>query len=224
MRIDISKISKSYKKKAVLRDISFSGVSGEMTGIIGVNGSGKSTLLSILANVQRGGGDFRIDGRSVFEDKTLHSKAVGYVPQTTPLINELTARDNLLFWYTRRELERETDKGIVKLLGVDRFMGVTVKKMSGGMKKRLSLCCAMANKPSVLLLDEPTSALDIVCRKTIMSYLDGYRKAGGIVIIATHNEEELRECDHLYILKNGTLKPYTFNSDISELIGELSDE
>ena len=104
MRIEINHIKKSFGRKKVLNDITFTAASGECIGILGANGTGKSTLLTILAGVQKaGGGEFLLEGENLFKNSRLRSKKVGYVPQGTPLIEELTAYDNLLLWYSKKE-------------------------------------------------------------------------------------------------------------------------
>lgn len=224
MHIEIKDIKKSYdKKKTTLKGVSFSAESGEIVGLLGANGSGKSTLLNILAGVQRsGGGDFLCDGKSLFKDRALREKTVGFIPQGTPLIEELTARDNLLLWYTKDSMERELESGVLKMLGVDRFLGSTVSRISGGMKKRLSIGCAVASHPQVILLDEPTAALDIICKESIMDYLLKFREAGGIVILATHDIREVELCDSLYILKGGCAVPFEYKGDAAHLVANLT--
>ncbi len=204
--VKISDIRKKYGKKTVLDGVSFEASGGSITGILGVNGSGKSTLLGILSGVLKSdGGDFTADGVSLFKDRAARDRTVGFIPQGTPLIEELTARDNLLLWYKKEDMEKELEGGVLKMLGIDEFLGVRVSRMSGGMKKRLSIGCAVANRPGVILLDEPTSALDIICREAIIDYLLKFRDAGGIVLIATHDTREIGLCDSLYVLKGGRL-------------------
>ncbi|MGN1096113.1 MAG: ATP-binding cassette domain-containing protein, partial [Eubacteriales bacterium] len=155
MSTEIVNINKTFRKKEVLRGISFSAERGTCTGIIGRNGSGKSTLLSILAGVQRcDSGDLIFEGKSLFSDRKALSSTVGYVPQGTPLIEELSAYDNLLLWYDRDELTKELQSGVLFMLGINEFLKTPVFKMSGGMKKRLSIGCSVFRKPPVLLLDE----------------------------------------------------------------------
>lgn len=222
MKIEINHIQKSFKNKRVLEDVTFSAVSGSCIGILGGNGSGKSTLLSILAGVQKnGGGDFLYDGKSLFDMPQLRANAVGYVPQGTPLIEELTAWDNLLLWYDRKALKKELSNGVLAMLGINEFVKTTVSKMSGGMKKRLSIGCAIAKRQPVLLLDEPTAALDLVCKESIAQYLRQFKSAGGIVILATHDVMELELCDKLYILKDGRLVPFEYDGNIRELVERL---
>ena len=222
MQIEISHISKSYRGKKVLKDVNLSAASGQCIGILGANGSGKSTLLAILAGVLgRDGGSFRADGKDLFAQKALRAACVGFVPQGTPLLEELTARDNLLLWYDREELERELESGVLKLLGVGEFLKVPVRKMSGGMKKRLSIGCAVAKRPPVLLLDEPTAALDLACKQSIADYLRQYKRSGGILLLTTHDVLELKLCDAWYILKDGVLVPFAFTGDVEELVKSL---
>ncbi len=222
MELNISGLSKRYGKQSVLQDIALTAQSGCILGILGANGSGKSTLLSILAGIQNAdGGSVTLDGQDLLRDHALRAQAVGYVPQGTPLMPELTARDNLLLWYTPRELKAELDGGILAMLGVGEFLNKRVSRLSGGMKKRLSLGCAMAKRPPVLLLDEPTAALDLACRQEIAGYLDAYRRSGGIVLLTTHEESELRLCDSWYLLKGGVLQPYRFDGDIARLARSL---
>lgn len=222
MKIEIKHIKKHFKKKQVLSDVSFCAESGSCIGILGGNGSGKSTLLSILAGVQKAdGGEFVCNDKDLFVNPSLRANALGYVPQGTPLIDELTAWDNLLLWYDRKALKDELSNGVLKMLGIDEFVKTTVSKMSGGMKKRLSIGCAIAKKQPILLLDEPTSALDLACKEKIAEYLKNYKQAGGIIIIATHDVMELELCDKLFILKNGVLNPFEYNGNIRELVERL---
>lgn len=222
MDITIKNLSKQYGKTSVLKNINLVVSQGTCVGILGANGTGKSTLLSILAgSLGRTGGQFLIDGENAFDNPKLRRNMVGFVPQGTPLIEELSAYDNLLLWYNRTALKRELDNGVLKMLGIPEFLKLPVRKMSGGMKKRLSIGCAMATKPPILLLDEPTAALDLACKQSIAQYLDKYRQAGGIILLATHDERELGMCDELYILKNGVLQPYCHTGDIHQLVNSL---
>lgn len=222
MEVQISHIQKKYRSKQVLKDISLQATGGTCIGILGCNGSGKSTLLSILAGVLRqDGGSFLCDGKDLFQDSALRSKLAGYVPQGTPLIEELSARDNLLLWYTPRQMEQELENGVLKLLGIDTFLKTAVKKMSGGMKKRLSIGCAVANRPPILLLDEPTAALDLVCKESIAEYLRRYKRSGGLLLLTTHDVLELELCDAWYILRDGVLEPFQYDGNLRTLIESL---
>lgn len=220
--IEINSIQKKYKKKMVLQDISFAMEEGSCIGILGCNGCGKSTLLSILAGVQKGdAGEFLWQGKNLLQDTNLRAQAVGYVPQGSPLLEELTAWDNLLLWYDRVRLKKELSDGVLAMLGITEFIKVPVRKMSGGMKKRLSIGCSVARQPSVLLLDEASAALDLICKERIYNYLKDFKTHGGSILLTTHDVQELELCDRWYILKEGRLLPYDYDGNVHRLVGIL---
>ena len=205
-----------------LENASFGAKRGTCVGILGKNGSGKSTLLSILAGVQKcDEGEFFWQGADLLKNSRLLSECVGYVPQGTPLFNELSAWDNLRLWYTREEIKKELEGGVLELLGIGEFLKTPVYKMSGGMKKRLSIGCAVSRKPPILLLDEPSAALDLICKEHINSYLKTCKENGNIIILTTHDEGELELCDAWYILKDGCLEPFVYDGNIGRLVGQL---
>ena len=218
----IEHIKKRYKQKVILDDITFEAKSGQCVGILGSNGSGKSTLLNILAGIIKpNNGTFVYDGMNLLLNNKQHAKLVGYVPQSAPLLEELSAKDNLSLWYTPQEMEKELSTGVLGLLGISDFMKTPVYKMSGGMKKRLAIGCAVAHKPKILLLDEPSAALDLICKERISMYLQEFKANGGIILLATHDLQELPLCDTLYILKHGTFKPFDYKGDVHRLVGML---
>lgn len=222
MTVEVQGIRKAYGKKQVLTDASFFAESGQCVGILGGNGSGKSTLLSILSGVRRA------DGGSFFygETELLHhlgriSDVLGYVPQADPLMEELSAWDNLRMWHDKATLERELAGGALAFLGIDSFLKTPVRKLSGGMRKRLSLACAMASRPGILVLDEPSAALDLVCKENIIRCLTAYKEAGGIILLTTHDVWDLSLCDKCLILKEGSLHAYEYDGDVHKLAEAL---
>lgn len=222
MGIEIRKINKSYRKKAVLNGAALSAGEGTCVGILGGNGSGKSTLLSILAGVQKAdSGSFLWEKEELFSNEKKRTEVIGYVPQGNPLMEELTAWDNLRLWYDKSHLKRELNNGVLAMLGIHDFIKTPVRRMSGGMKKRLSIGCSVANNPKILLLDEPSAALDLICKERIGTYLTEFKARGGIILLATHDVQELELCDSCYILKNGVLTPYLYDGDIHHLVGRL---
>ena len=222
MELILAGIRKSYKKKKVLVNVGLSTKAGSCVGILGGNGSGKSTLLSILAGVQKAdGGSFLYQGEELFKNSRKIPSLLGYVPQGNPLIEELNAWDNLRMWYDKTTLRRELSQGALAMLGIDGFLKTPVYKMSGGMKKRLTIACAVVAKPKILVLDEPSAALDLVCKENIYRYLEQYKAQGGIVLLATHDMQELELCDQGYILKAGVLEPYQYDGDLHHLAGKL---
>lgn len=216
MTLEINDIRKKYGKKTVLDGISLSAEAGSCVGILGGNGCGKSTLLSIIAGLSRA------DSGSITAVKGSGRAVIGYMPQGTPLMEELSAWDNLRLWYSRDALKRELESGVLKMLGIDTFLKVPVRKMSMGMKKRLSIGCAVYGDPDILLLDEPTAALDIVCKESIYAYIDDFRKKGGIVLFVTHDVHEFELCDRCYVMKDGRLSEYTYDGDLRKLAGMMT--
>lgn len=222
MKIELSGIQKAYKRKVVLENVSLTAEEGSCVGILGGNGCGKSTLLSVLAGVRKAdAGSFLCDGKDLLQNTALRNAMVGYVPQGNPLIEELSARDNLRMWYDSGTLKRELENGVLAMLEIDTFLKVPVHKMSGGMKKRLSIGCAVAARPKILLLDEPSAALDLVCKEKIYNYFVAHNAEGGILLLATHDLQELALCDQCYILKQGILTPYQYDGDLHRLAGSL---
>lgn len=224
MDISVSNINKSYGRKTVLSGLSFSAKGGECIGILGENGSGKSTLFGVLTGLQTGDGQFLCDGDDLLKNTRKRTEKVGFVPQSPPLFAELSARDNLLLWYTKKEMEDSLSGGALEMLGIGDFLTLPVYKMSGGMKKRLAIGCSIVRNPKILLLDEPTSALDIVCKEKIYEYLQEFKKNGGLVILATHDVLELGFCDDVYVLKNGKLALYEGERRIDCLVDCLKNE
>lgn len=227
--LELQNLEKSFRrgKKQVLKNISLQANGGECIGILGANGCGKSTLLSILAGIQSPDkGSALLNGNSLFGKRRAKnlSSLVGYVPQDSPLMWELSAYDNLRLWYCTSplSLENELEEGFLATLGIPEFLKVPVRHMSGGMRKRLSIGCSIAHSPSVLLLDEPGAALDLICKECIEKYLKEYRKQGNLILIATHEEREIALCDRLFILKNGVLSPFTYEGDIHQTAEALT--
>ena len=127
MELEIRNVKKHYRKKEVLTDVTFRVREGSCVGIVGGNGSGKSTLLSILAGVQKAdAGKFLWQGEDLLQKAALRTKTVGYVPQGTPLLEELTAKDNLSMWYDKKQLQKELEEGVLAMLGIPAFLHTPV--------------------------------------------------------------------------------------------------
>ena len=206
--IEVDQISKAYGRKQVLSRISFQIEAGQCVGIAGANGCGKSTLLAILAGAMKPDG-----GRILYQEKPADSgryrREMGYVPQGNPLLEELSVKDNLKLWYkgSEKEWKQEQDSGIIAVLELGPLLRTAAGKLSGGMKRRLSLACALVNHPRFLILDEPGAALDVVCKEEIRQYLFAYLKQGGTVLLTSHEERELSLCDRLLLMNGGILSP-----------------
>lgn len=219
--IEVRNIVKKYRNQTVLSNASFYANQGECIGIVGANGCGKSTLLGILSGSHKPtSGEVIYNGENALKKRKLFTDLVGYVPQENPLMEELSVRDNLKFWYAQseRNLNEDLVNGSLAAFGVTAFLDKTVKKLSGGMKKRLSIACAVANNPAILIMDEPGASLDIVCKEDIKNYLKNYLYYGGTVIITSHEETELKLCNRMYLLQNGQLNELNGNPNIDELM------
>ena len=195
-------IEQHYGRRRILTSCTLEAAEGECIGVAGRNGSGKSTLLQILAGVRRpAGGSLTFRGKNLLASGSGIGSLVAYVPQTNPLIEELSARENLQLLAGRKVSHQEE---ICQKLQLEELFPMKVSRMSGGMKRRVAIACALTEHPPVLVMDEPTSALDLYQREIIMNYLATYRQEGGIIVMATHDIEEMAFCDRLYLIRGGT--------------------
>ena len=209
MLISAKNITKRYGKNSILKDINLEVNKGECAVIIGSNGCGKTTLLSILAGSNKPtSGQIIIDGNNALANAKVFDRMIGYIPQENPLMEGLSVKDNLKFWYmgTGRSMEADLVNGAPVIFGVNKFLNKKVEQLSGGMKKRLSICAALAKNPPILILDEPGASLDIVCKQEIKDYIKNYMAVGGTVILASHEDYEIGLATKMYLLNDGVLK------------------
>lgn len=208
--IQVTNLSKHYGKKQILSAVSFCAAKGECIGILGANGCGKSTLLSILSGTLKpDGGEVLYGGENPIKHPRLFSRYTGFVPQDNPLMEQMTVLDNLRLYYakSRKSPAEDLKEGIPAMFGLAPYKNHRVSRLSGGMKKRLSIACALACRPPILILDEPGASLDFVCKEDIKSYLAFYRKNGGTVLLTSHEEGEIAMADRSYLLSRGSLLP-----------------
>ncbi len=197
--LNINKRFKGYS----LKDVTFDAEKGDIVGIIGANGSGKTTLLSIMAGGGKAdSGALYYNNDNVFSSKAF-DKYVGYVPQENPLIEELSVKDNIKLWCGRKY-----NKAVINDFGINEFINKEVSKLSGGMKRRVSLAVALSHNPQILILDEPSAALDIYGRAEIIGCIKDYVKMDGTVVISTHDKEEISLCSKIYKIEKGVLTNY----------------
>ena len=220
--LEVMGLRKAYRGREVLRSASLRAVSGECVGILGVNGAGKSTLLGILAGTLRpNGGQAIWEGQDLLRDAKLRRRVVGYVPQGTCLFEDLSAKENLRLWYSPEQMSAELERGILRTLGVDAFLNQRVDALSGGMKKRLAIGCAVARHPPLLLLDEPSAALDLQCKSELLAQLRAMREGGVTMLLSTHDLQEIALCDRLYLLQDAQLTPVEPETDPARLLEKL---
>jgi ABC-2 type transport system ATP-binding protein len=194
-------LAKSYGHREILRDVCLYARPGECVGIVGTNGSGKSTLLSLLAGITKiRRGSYFCYGHDMRRDKTWFRRLIGYVPQENPLIYELSVRDNLMLWSSKKDAD---DIYAVRQLELEDLLNRRVSRLSGGERRRLSIACALSCDQPVLIMDEPSSALDLHQRAIIRQLIELYTTQNGIVILSTHDKEEMAACVRLYYLLKG---------------------
>jgi len=199
MKLQVNKIQKSYKKTQVLRDISFECAGGECIGFIGDNGCGKTTLLSILVGVESAdAGTIIVDGKKNLR-RNKNTSEIGYVPQINPLPDNLKVKECLKLWCGSKDAYER----MLKRYDLTSIAGKRISKLSGGMKRRVAIACAMASEPSILVMDEPTAALDIKYKMLIHRDMNKYVENGGLLIIVTHEREEMEMCNTCYRIVNG---------------------
>lgn len=223
-RLQAVNIASSYGRKKVLCDVSITADAGQCVGIVGTNGCGKSTLLNILSGLRKADeGDIYFDGTRA-QGRQPFVRFVGYVPQENNLIPELCVMDNLRLWYQDAGmLQQSLEQGFLRVLGVDRMCRMRAGKLSGGMKKRVSIGCALAGNPPVLILDEPDAALDLPGKADIRRYLGMYKQMGGTILLATHDEIDLELCDRVYALNRGRSKEIDRALRGEELLNEIKE-
>lgn len=219
--IKADNLSFSYHNQMILDHLVLHVNQGDCIGIIGSNGCGKSTLLSILAGARKPhSGSILIEGTDALAHPSLFSSVIGYVPQENSLIQDLSVLDNLKFWYQGPggSLSQILASPDIAMLGIHSYLRKRVSRLSGGMKKRVSLACALINRPRVLILDEPSTALDPLAKHDCMEFLLRYRKSGGTILITTHEEEEIAACSRVYVLSQGHLNQLCTSLTREELI------
>ena len=208
IKLEISNLCKSYKNHIIFDKASFSAEGGNCIALVGENGCGKSTLLNIIAGMlkaDKGTVSCKIDGAEIPLKKSFDY--ISYVPQTNFLVSNLSAYDNLLFWYqgNRKKLDADIQEGFIQELGVNEYIERKISKMSAGMQKRVAIACALANKPKILLLDEVNASLDIICKLQIQKMRSSYAAAGNIVIFSTHEEGDIDACNKIQYINNSQI-------------------
>ncbi|SER27194.1 ABC-2 type transport system ATP-binding protein [Gracilibacillus ureilyticus] len=199
--LSIESISKSFKRKKIINDLSFTAEAGEIVGLVGENGAGKSTLLNILATTMKPtAGDIYLNESNYRKDIKTIRKHIGFVPQDIAIWDQLTVQENMVFfeklsWKNRSKQQLQE---ICMDMSLDRWHD-PVKNLSGGMKRKLNLAISLIHDPTVLLLDEPTVGIDLKSRKEIGSYLRKQATENGKIIIYTsHDMDEIKElCDRV---------------------------
>ena len=207
--IEVNNISKHYGKVKALQNVSFSVEEGEIFGLIGPDGAGKTSLYRILCSLLLPNeGSASVCGYDVVNGMKEVRKRVGYMPGRFSLYQDLTVEENLKFFATLFNTTVEENYDSIKAIysQIERFKTRRAGALSGGMKQKLALCCALVHKPQVLFLDEPTTGVDPVSRKEFWEILAHLKERNITIIASTPYIDEVRKCERVGFLSDGILK------------------
>lgn len=206
--ISIEKLSFNYGHLKVINDISLETPRGISFGLLGSNGAGKTTLIRLMVGL------LKPDGGSVLclgkTPTPANARNIGYMPQLPSLYNELTVEQNIDFFariygVTDRERRFQRVNDVIKLVDLWPKRKEQVMKLSGGMKQRVSLGCAIVHQPPLLFLDEPTVGLDPELRVHFWEYFEGLTRAGNTLIISSHTMDDAAHCQQLAFMREGKI-------------------
>ena len=208
MSIILNNISKSYNTLKAVDDISFAVKPGELFGLIGPDGAGKTTLFRILTTLLiQDKGNATVAGFDVLKQYKDIRNHVGYMPGRFSLYQDLTVEENLNFFATIFGTTIAENYDLIKdiYVQIEPFKDRRAGKLSGGMKQKLALCCALIHKPKVLFLDEPTTGVDPVSRKEFWEMLKRLQQKDITILVSTPYMDEAELCDRIALITNGKI-------------------
>lgn len=208
--ISIRHITKTYQgtDHTALKDISFDVRKGELFGLIGPDGAGKTTLFRILATlILPDEGEVIMMELNVTEDYKKLRKHIGYMPGRFSLYLDLTVEENLHFFATLYNTTIENNYDLIRDIysQLEPFKTRRAGNLSGGMKQKLALCCALIHHPRILLLDEPTTGVDPVSRKEFWEILKNLKDGGMTILVSTPYMDEAQRCDRIALIQSGKI-------------------
>lgn len=206
--IEVSHVSKRYGRVEALKDVSFSVAQGEVFGLIGPDGAGKTSLFRIMATLLRPQeGYAKVEGFDVEKEMQAVRKLVGYMPSKFSLYQDLTVEENLAFFAKLFGTTVAEGYDCIKAIysQIERFKHRRAGALSGGMKQKLALSCALVHQPKVLFLDEPTTGVDPVSRKELWDMLGTLKSKGITIVAATPYLDEILRCDRVAFLQAGRI-------------------
>lgn len=224
--LQIEHLSKTFDTIKAVDDISFEVTEGEIFGFLGPNGAGKTTTISIIAGLLRpDSGKIHINSLDLDGDLKKIKRLMGVVPQEMAFYEELTAKENLLFWgklygVRKKELDERVQYYLEKtgLLGREND---ALKKYSGGMKRRINLIIGLIHEPKLLLLDEPTIGIDVQTKLNIYQIIKEASSNGTTILYTTHNLQEAEElCHRIAILDLGKILALGTLDELIQIVGE----
>ncbi len=215
--IGLQNISKSYGEVKALQGISLSVDQGEIFGLIGPDGAGKTSLIRILTTlILPDSGEAYVMGKHVVKEYFNIRKVVGYMPQRFSLYLDLSVEENLQFYARIFGTTIAENYSLIEPIykQIEPFKTRKAGHLSGGMKQKLALSCALIHKPEVLFLDEPTTGVDAVSRVEFWEMLKKYKQAGITVFVSTPYMDEALQCDRLAFIKDGSILSVSSPEDV----------
>lgn len=225
--IEVSNLSKSYGDVQALRGVSLAVQEGELFGLIGPDGAGKTTLFRILATLLLpGGGSATVEGLDVVADYRRLRTLVGYMPGRFSLYPDLTVEENLQFFASLfgTTIRESYDLVAPVYSQIEPFRHRKAGKLSGGMKQKLALSCALIHKPRVLFLDEPTTGVDVVSRIEFWDMLQSLRQQGITILVSTPYMDEAQRCGRVALINDGCLLDIDTPEQIVQRAGQTTFE
>lgn len=224
--LQITHLSKSFDSLKAVDDISLDIKVGEIFGLLGPNGAGKTTVISIIASLLKpDSGKIIIDSLDLDKDLRKIKKTMGVVPQDMAFYEELTAKENLIFWGKLQGLRKKTLEERIKYYlektGLAGRENEPLKKYSGGMKRRINLIIGLIHQPKLLLLDEPTIGIDVQTRLNIYEIIKEASSSGTTILYTTHNLQEAEElCHRIGIMDQGKILAIGTLAELIKIVEE----
>lgn len=208
--VTVNNVVKTYDKREVMavNQVSFSVDRGELFGLIGPDGAGKTSLFRMLTTLLLpDSGSATVMGFDVVKDYKIIRKGVGYMPGKFSLYQDLSVEENLRFFATLFNTTVAENYALIKDIYVqlEPFKKRRAGKLSGGMKQKLALCCALIHRPKVLFLDEPTTGVDVVSRKEFWDILKSLKQQGITILVSTPYMDEATLCERIALIQNGRI-------------------
>ena len=224
--LEVKNLSKKYGEFAAVKGISFEIAEGEIFSLLGPNGAGKTTTISMLSTLfAPTGGEATIGGRSIIKEPMAVRNLIGVVPQDLAVYDELTGRENLVFWgqmygLAGKALGRRVDE-VLDQIGLTDKAKQRVKTYSGGMKRRVNIGVGLLHKPRLLFMDEPTVGIDPQSRRAILDSVKDLNRQGMTVLYTTHYMEEAQELSNrVGIIDHGELIALGTQQELTRQVGE----